>query len=102
MMRSSGYNRFGVLMATSWPAFCPRLHRLQGDFSSMITLILLQRAFCATAIFHFPVLKADVMGRAVEPQAAYRRVSHEAIKDPIGPFIDIKPRWIAIEDHRLI
>src|SRR6266567_2812446 len=50
MMRSSGYNRFGVLMGTSWPASCPRSHRLQGDFSPMITLILLQRAFCATAI----------------------------------------------------
>src|SRR5215468_1416475 len=49
MMRSSGYNRFGVLMGTSWPASCPRSHRLQGDFSPMITLILLQRAFCATA-----------------------------------------------------
>src|SRR4029453_19084513 len=48
-MGASGYNSFGVLLATSWPAFCPRLHRLQGDFSSMITLILLQRAFCATA-----------------------------------------------------
>src|SRR5215831_9152330 len=50
MMRSSGYNRFGVLMGTSWPASCPRSPRLQGDFSPMITLILLQRAFCATAI----------------------------------------------------
>src|SRR2546427_12692182 len=50
MMRSSGYNRFGVLMGTSWPASCPRSHRLQGDFSPMITLILLQRAFCATAL----------------------------------------------------
>src|SRR6266699_598327 len=50
MMRSSGYNRFGVLMGTSWPASCPRSHRLQGDFSPMITLILLQRAFCATAV----------------------------------------------------
>src|SRR5712691_9668009 len=42
MMRSSGYNRFGVLMGTSWPASCPRSHRLQGDFSPMITLILLE------------------------------------------------------------
>src|SRR6266545_2896925 len=50
MRRSAGYNRFGVLMGTSWPASCPRSHRLQGDFSPMITLILLQRAFCATAI----------------------------------------------------
>src|SRR5215813_3864230 len=53
MMRSSGYNRFGVLMGTSWPASCPRSPRLQGDFSPMITLILLQRAFCATACIHF-------------------------------------------------
>src|SRR5215831_4852967 len=30
MMRSSGYNRFGVLMGTSWPASGPRSHRLQG------------------------------------------------------------------------
>src|SRR4030095_12296603 len=49
MMRSSGYNRCGVLMGTSWRASGPRSHRLQGDFSPMITLILLQRAFCATA-----------------------------------------------------
>src|SRR5712691_5457869 len=42
MMRSSEYNRFGVLMGTSWPASCPRSHRLQGDFSPMITLILLE------------------------------------------------------------
>src|SRR5712691_799054 len=27
-------------MGTSWPASCPRSHRLQGDFSPMITLIL--------------------------------------------------------------
>src|SRR4029453_15571739 len=40
MMRSSGYNRFGVLMGTSWRASCPRSHRLEGDFSPMITLIL--------------------------------------------------------------
>src|SRR5712691_6646263 len=63
MMRSSGYNRFGVLMGTSWPASCPRSHRLQGDFSPMITLILLQRAFCATASKH----KEDLDGALFRP-----------------------------------
>src|SRR5262249_12193691 len=49
MMRSSGYNRFGVLMGTSWPASVHARTDCKGDFSPMITLILLQRAFCATA-----------------------------------------------------
>src|SRR5262252_3859737 len=73
MMRSSGYNRFGVLMGTSWRASGPRSHRLQGDFSPMITLILLQRAFCATAIKH------KQQGRLVEVEQRILRGTEEEI-----------------------
>src|SRR4029434_1503167 len=49
MMRSSAYNRFGVLMGTSSRASCPRWLSLRGDSLPMITLISSQGDFCATA-----------------------------------------------------
>src|SRR5215831_20260928 len=53
MMRSSAYNRFGVLMGTSARASCPRWLGLRGDSLSMITLISSQGDFCATAFKQF-------------------------------------------------
>src|SRR6266436_5915059 len=49
MMRSSAYNRFGVLMGTSWPASCPRWYGLREDSLPMITLFPSQGDFYATA-----------------------------------------------------
>src|SRR5438105_6967403 len=49
MMRSSAYNRFGVLMGTSWPASCPRWYGLREDSWPMITLFPSQGDFYATA-----------------------------------------------------
>src|SRR4051812_40504563 len=49
MMRSSAYNRFGVLMGTSWPASCPRWYGLREDSLPMITLLPSQGDFYATA-----------------------------------------------------
>src|SRR5215475_2162861 len=49
MMRSSAYNRFGVLMGTSARASCPRWLNLRGDALPMRTLIASQGDFCATA-----------------------------------------------------
>jgi hypothetical protein len=49
MMRSSAYNRFGVLMGTSTRASGPRWLSLRGDSLPMITLIASQGDFCATA-----------------------------------------------------
>src|SRR2546425_4550303 len=51
MMRSSAYNRFGVLMGTSWPASCPRWYGLREDSLPMITLFPSQGDFYATAFF---------------------------------------------------
>src|SRR6266568_8893176 len=50
MTRSWAYNRFGVLMGTSWRASGPRWPSLRGDIWPMITLFLSQGDFCATAI----------------------------------------------------
>src|SRR5882724_6506774 len=50
MMRSSAYNRLGVLMGTSSPASDPRCLSLRGDSLPMIPLISSQGDFCATAI----------------------------------------------------
>src|SRR6266571_7719444 len=49
MTRSWAYNRFGVLMGTSWRASGPRWPSLRGDIWPMITLFLSQGDFCATA-----------------------------------------------------
>src|SRR6267143_1751653 len=49
MMRSSAYNRFGVLMGASWPTSCPRWYGLREDSLPMITLFPSQGDFCATA-----------------------------------------------------
>src|SRR6266436_2827123 len=49
MMRSSAYNRFGVLMGTSWPASCPRWYGLREDSLPMRTLFPSQGDFYATA-----------------------------------------------------
>src|SRR6266481_3316894 len=50
MMRSSAYNRFGVLMGASWPTSCPRWYGLREDSLPMITLFPSQGDFCATAV----------------------------------------------------
>src|SRR5882724_5700398 len=52
MMRSSAYNRLGVLMGTSSPASDPRCLSLRGDSLPMIPLISSQGDFCATAGTH--------------------------------------------------
>src|SRR4030095_14779629 len=49
MMRSSTYNRFGVLMGTSARASSSRWLSLREGSLPMITLISLQGDFCATA-----------------------------------------------------
>src|SRR5438132_5815778 len=49
MMRSWAYNRFGVLMGTSWPASCPHWHGLREVSWPMITLFHSQGDFYATA-----------------------------------------------------
>ena len=49
MMRSWAYNRFGVLMGTSWRASDPRWPSLRADSLPMITLFPSQGDFCATA-----------------------------------------------------
>src|SRR6266446_10332593 len=54
MMRSSAYNRFGVLMGTSWPASCPRWYGLREDSLPMITLFPSQGDFYATAVDLIP------------------------------------------------
>src|SRR4030095_6693782 len=48
--RSWAYNRFGVLMGTSWRASGPRWPSLRGDVLPMRTLFPSQGDFCATAI----------------------------------------------------
>src|SRR5713101_4875778 len=53
MMRSSAYNRLGVLMGTSWPASCPRWYGLREDSLPMITLFPSQGDFYATAHCHY-------------------------------------------------
>src|SRR5262245_18593114 len=60
MMRSSAYNRFGVLMGTSSRASCPRWLSLRGDSLPMITLISSQGDFCATAFLAINLLAAVV------------------------------------------
>src|SRR5262245_47947735 len=50
MMRSSAYNRFGVLMGTSSRASGPRWLSLRGNSLPLITLISSQGDFCATAL----------------------------------------------------
>src|SRR5215510_9206813 len=52
MMRSSAYNRFGVLMGTSSRASCPRWLSVRGGSLPMITLSPSQGDFCATAMRH--------------------------------------------------
>src|SRR6266508_2137162 len=49
MTRSWAYNRFGVLMGTSWRASGPRWPSLREDVLPMITLFPSQGDFCATA-----------------------------------------------------
>src|SRR5436309_499065 len=51
MMRSWAYNRFGVLMGTSWRASCPRWLNLRRGSLPMIALFLSQGDFYATALF---------------------------------------------------
>src|SRR5712691_8826750 len=60
MMRSSAYNRFGVLMGTSWPASCPRWYGLREDSLPMITLFPSQGDFYATA---FDLMLQELVGR---------------------------------------
>src|SRR6266496_4315032 len=62
MMRSSAYNRFGVLMGTSWPASCPRWYGLREDSLPMITLFPSQGDFYATAQRRFVIRKAYIVG----------------------------------------
>src|SRR4030095_6852615 len=50
MMRSWAYNRFGVLMGTSWPASYPHWHGVREVSWPMITLFHSQGGFKATAM----------------------------------------------------
>src|SRR4029453_11929017 len=52
MMRSWAYNRFGVLMGTSWPASYPHWHGVREVSWPMITLFHSQGGFKATAVPH--------------------------------------------------
>src|SRR5262249_117400 len=54
MMRSSAYNRFGVLMGTSVRASSPPCLSLREGSLPMITLIALKGDLCATAIKLLP------------------------------------------------
>src|SRR5262249_27599815 len=77
MMRSSAYNRFGVLMGTSWPTSCPRWFGVREDSSPMITLFLSQGDFCATASRH----------------TSRGHVSTHSQEERHGPHDCILPQW---------
>src|SRR5262245_56187239 len=67
MIRSSAYNRFGVLMGTSERASGPRWPSWRDNSMPMITLISSQGDFCATASrgCHSASIKDDT-GRPIE------------------------------------
>src|SRR4029453_10705505 len=77
MMRSSTYNRFGVLMGTSARASSSRWLSLREGSLPMITLISLQGDFCATAHTLFEELLRAMRrpalgaGRARRPTRIY-------------------------------
>src|SRR5207245_4542717 len=84
MTRSWAYNRFGVLMGTSWRASGPRWPSLRGDIWPMITLFLSQGDFCATAIE--AILGAvRHLGEGIHPRQGGRGAHHpqrECRQDP--------------------
>src|SRR6266508_3930675 len=59
MTRSWAYNRFGVLMGTSWRASGPRWPSLREDVLPMITLFPSQGDFCATAFFQIGYAESE-------------------------------------------
>src|SRR5438132_7217318 len=71
MMRSWAYNRFGVLMGTSWPASCPHWHGLREVSWPMITLFHSQGDFYATADKRNPYFVLSAIGI---PAQDYRSV----------------------------
>src|SRR5215471_15866780 len=70
MRRSSGYNRFGVLMGTSWRASGPRWPRLRADSLPMITLFPSQGDFCATAAKD--LVMAQITARHLSPDEMHQ------------------------------
>src|SRR5262245_19786491 len=88
MMRSSAYNRFGVLMGTSARASCPRWLNLRGDALPMRTLIASQGDFCATADEGFLKVEDDsaVINDLNALQLVMKRFSMHSFVVFVGPF----------------
>src|SRR5262245_47693294 len=97
MMRSSAYNRFGVLMGTSSRAACPRWLSLRGDSLPMITLISSQGDFCATAFSQTP---AEDLTQERQRFAAHRqrfRLQSRSLRQTQAQFNQLRQQWSALK-----
>src|SRR5882724_3848465 len=101
MMRSSAYNRLGVLMGTSSPASDPRCLSLRGDSLPMIPLISSQGDFCATA--RFRTLVREVIHDLVAEVEA--RGHMEVLQDFAAPLpVLVIAQWLGLpqQDRQFI